>query len=90
MFSLDCLFIDHPNISYFLKSIKMTRPLSVTDRSIITINILHSSGLNHDLSGDMLASYHRNLDPLVFAPLTKNCFLHPEINMALCQFNCGQ
>ena len=34
-------------------------------------------GLRDDLSGDMLTSSQRNFVPLVLAPPTKNCFLHP-------------
>ena len=42
MYGLDHTFMDHPKIRYFLKSTKMTRPLSVTDRPIMTMNVLHS------------------------------------------------
>ena len=42
MYSLDHAFLDHPKIRYFLKSMKMSRPLAVTDRPIMSIDILHA------------------------------------------------
>ena len=42
MYSLDHSFLDHPRVRYFLKSMKMSRPLSVTDRPIMTVDTLHS------------------------------------------------
>ena len=42
MYSLEHAFLDHPKSRYFLKSMKMSRPLSVIDRPIMTIDILHA------------------------------------------------
>ena len=42
IYSLDHSFLDHPKIRYFLKSMKMNRPLAVTDRPIMSIDILHA------------------------------------------------
>ena len=42
LYGLDHTFMDHPRIKYFIKSMKMSRPLSVTDRPIMSIKTLHS------------------------------------------------
>ena len=42
MYGLEYEFMDHPRICYFLKSMKMSRPLSVTHRPIMSIKILHA------------------------------------------------
>ena len=42
IYGLEYELIDHPRIRYFLKSMKMSRPLSVTHRPIMSIQTLHS------------------------------------------------
>ena len=42
LYGLDHTFIDRPRIKYFIKSMKMSEPLSVTDRPIMSIKTLHS------------------------------------------------
>ena len=42
VYGLEYEFMDHPRIRYFLKSMKMSRPLSVTHRPIMSIQTLHS------------------------------------------------
>ena len=42
MYGLEYEFMDHPRIRYLLKSMKMSRPLSVTQRPIMSIKTLHA------------------------------------------------
>ena len=46
MFGVECLFLlpsevlEHPKVKYFLKALKINRPLSITSHNVITIPIL--------------------------------------------------